>query len=163
MFVTAVTAVTSGCFSPGPKVTADRAVPELMADVAEAGNRTFMPRAVAYRTDGDYAGNVPVQYDAARNMLVSFPAPSDLRHDCTPVPLTGGWLLDRMGVGRNTVYTRYTIDDYRALSSVPTADRLIDSIIPGSRVTDIISLPFTLSEALADTAACNRIIRDMIR
>ena len=120
----------------------------------------YMPRAIAYRTDGDFADNVPVRYDAVRNALISFPAPSDLRRDCKPVPLADGWLLDRIGVGDNTVYTRYTIDDYSQLPTVPSVRQLIDSIIPDSRVTAIVQLPFTTAEALADTAACNRFLRN---
>lgn len=162
LFVTFMSAAMTSCFSSRPKdggsAAATQEVEATMSPAA-AGAVAFMPRAVAYRTDGDYALNVPVRYNPSNNTLVSFPAPSDLRRDCVPVSLADGWLLDRIGIGENTVYTRYTIDRYRELASAPTVPQLIDSIIPGSRVTEIVRLPFTTSEALADTAACNRFLR----
>ena len=118
-----------------------------------------MPKAVVYRTNGDYADNVPVRFDELRGVLVSYPAPSDLKRDCVPVQLADGWLLDRIGIGANTVYTRYTIDDYRTLPQVPSASCLIDSILRGSAVVDMVELPFTTSVAVSDTAACNSLIR----
>lgn len=129
------------------------------ASLQSAGPSAYVPKAVVYRTNGDYAGNVPVRFDASRGVLVSYPAPSDLRRECAPVKLADGWLLDRLGVGTNTVYTHYTVDDYRSLTQVPSVSCLVDSIIQGSAVVDMVELPFTTSEAVNDTAVCNALIR----
>ena len=57
-----------------------------------------MPQATVFRMSGDYADNVPVDiYPQGR--LFSYPAPADVTPASAPVPLAGGWWLDRRGVG----------------------------------------------------------------
>jgi len=117
-----------------------------------------MPKAVAYRMSGDYAANVPVNL-GADGSLVSYPAPSDVSEASMPLPLADGWWLDRRGVGRNSVFTRYTYAEYSALKTVPSPAQLLASVIPGAAVTEVLSLPMTPGEAAADTAAVNDYIR----
>lgn len=116
-----------------------------------------LPKAIAYKTEGDYLDNIPVQLTADGN-LISFPAPSDIPSDATPVKLADGWLLSRIGVGPRSVFTRWTIDEYRSLAQVPAPQEILKAVIPGSGVTATLTLPMTLTEALADTAAVNRFI-----
>lgn len=128
--------------APGP------AVPGHMRQPSPA----VMPKAVAYRMSGPYSLNVPVNVNAAGD-IVSYPAPTDLGPDSTPIDLGGGWWLDRRGVSANSVFTRYTYDEYRALKTAPTLSELKAAVIPGARVSETVTLPMTLSEAEADLPA----------
>ncbi len=112
----------------------------------------FLPKAVAYRMSGPYAANVPVSVNASGD-IVSYPAPSDLGPDSEPVDLGGGWWLDRRGVSVNSVFTRYTYAEYRALKAAPAIAELHAAIIPGAVVSKVIQLPMTTGEAVADTMA----------
>lgn len=112
------------------------------------------PKAVAYRMSGDYSDNVPVTL-AADGAIISYPAPGDLTDRSAPLPLADGWWLDRRGISANSVFTRFTYSEYRALPAAPTPAELKASIIPGARVTVTLQLPMTVAEATADTAAVN--------
>ncbi|MCM1070978.1 MAG: hypothetical protein NC210_08180 [[Clostridium] fimetarium] len=117
----------------------------------------LIPKAVAYRMSGPYAANVPVTVNAAGE-IVSYPAPSDLAPDSEPIDLGGGWWLDRRGVSDNSVFTRYTYAEYRALKTAPTIAELREAIIPGARVSDTFRLPMTTSEAVADPDAAKAVL-----
>lgn len=114
-----------------------------------------MPKAFLYKTSGDYNNNVPVQVNADGSLL-SFPAPSDIPANPQPIVLNQGWLLSPVGVTKNTVFTKWTYEEYRNLPQVPTPQEILQAIIPGAKVTFGISAPMTTQEALADTAAVNR-------
>lgn len=108
-----------------------------------------IPKAVIYRTNGDYIDNVPVNMNARHTSLVSFPAPTDITSRSTPVELGDGWLFDRRGgVNANTVFLSYTYSEYAALGSTPSASALLQAIIPGSAVTQCVVTPVTLNEAM---------------
>lgn len=121
----------------------------------------MMPKALAYKTDGDYRLNVPITLNSSRTEIVSYPAPTDINLDMAPVALADGWLLDRRGVGENTAFTTYTYSEYASLSQAPTVEQLLAAVIPGARVTAMQRLPMTLTEALADTAAVNKLLRSL--
>lgn len=142
--------------APPPALTPVTA-PAAIAAAERITGGTPPPAAVAYRTNGDYADNVPVNI-SADGELTSYPAPGDLRN-ASPVPLADGYWLDRRGVGRNTVFTRYTYNGYSALPEAPLPDQIKQNIIAGSHVTSLIVLPMTIDEALSDTAAVNAYIR----
>lgn len=116
-----------------------------------------MPRATVFRMSGDYADNVPVDiYPAGR--LFSYPAPTDVTEDSAPLPLAGGWWLDRRGVGEHTVFTRWTWSEYHALKEVPSPREISAAVIPGAKVTEVLQLDMTPQEAMGDTAAVNAAI-----
>ncbi|MDE5972815.1 MAG: hypothetical protein K2G94_08740, partial [Muribaculaceae bacterium] len=46
--------------------------------------------------------------------------------------------------------------EYRALPIAPLADMIKSNLLEGAYVTEVVVLPMTLDEALADTAAVNR-------
>lgn len=117
-----------------------------------------LPRAVIYRTSGDYNDNVPVTLDTSRTAIISYPAPSDITSASAPVTLADGWLLDRRGISAGSAFTRYTYGEYAALPAVPTRAQLMEAIIPRAIVTEIRRLPLSINEAQADTALCNRLI-----
>lgn len=118
------------------------------------GAQATMPRARVYRMNGNYADNVPVGTDG-NGRIISYPAPTDVSAASRPVRLAGGWWLDRRGVGLHTVFTRFTYEEYAALPQSPSVAQLREAIIPGARVTAVEELPWTLREAVADTAAVN--------
>lgn len=120
---------------------------------------SFIPKALIYRTNGDYNDNVPITVNATGDQVVSFPAPSDLRN-ATPIQLADGWLLDRRGVSLNTRFTTFTYKEYSELPSAPSIERLLHSVIPGARVTEVKRLDITTQQALADTAALNPLIQE---
>lgn len=124
------------------------------------GATSVVPKAVIYRTNGNYRDKVPVQVSPG-NKLLSYPAPSDINPEALPVVLTNGFLLDRRGITENSVFTRYTYAEYAALAATPPTDSLLAAIIPGSGVVEIVRLSMTTDEALADTAAINAMIREI--
>lgn len=129
-------------------------------DIPLTGMRNYIPSAQVYRTNGDYINNVPIQTSADGKQLISFPAPSDITPDALPLQLANGYLLDRRGISPyNTKFTNYTYKEYAALKQAPSTQELLNAIIPGARVTDLVCLPFTTQEALADTTAVNKLIR----
>lgn len=124
------------------------------------GEVAALPSAMLYKTSGDYRFNVPVTFNDARTALVSFPAPGDITMSQAPVPMAGGYLLDRRGIGPNTAFTSYTYEQYAKLPSAPSPSELMRAVIPGARITEIVALPMTMSKAAADTAAVNKLIID---
>lgn len=122
------------------------------------GTAAAMPRAVIYRTNGNFNRNVPVNI-GDDGMPVGFPAPGDVGAFSEPLTLADGWLLDRRGINAGSRFLRYTYTEYAALPAAPSDRQLLDSIIPDAYVTQLYVLPVSLSEALADTAALNEIIR----
>ena len=117
----------------------------------QRGQSEALPKAVIYRTNGDYDNNVPVNVDDTHKKLLSYPAPSDISKRSVPVDLGEGWLFDRRGgVGINTVFLSYTYDEYSALKSTPSQSELMQAVIPGSAVTQCIVTPVFFSEAVAN-------------
>lgn len=116
------------------------------------------PKAMAYRLGGAYGGNVAVTLTPDGKQLASYPAPSDITPSTAPVALANGWWLSRSGISPNSRFTRYTREEYAALPAAPTAAQLLDAVIAGSAPVALTTLPMSLTEALADTAAVNRLL-----
>ncbi|MBE6304996.1 MAG: hypothetical protein E7082_03625 [Bacteroidales bacterium] len=115
------------------------------------------PKAIAYKMSGQAsADNVPIQVDNQGN-IISFPDPSDLKN-AEPIQLKGGYLLDRRGVNTNTRFLSYTYKEYSSLNVPPSITELKASIIPDARVSEIIQLPVTISQAVADLNAINAML-----
>ena len=109
-----------------------------------------LPKAVAYKTNGDYNDYVPVIVSDDGTKLVAYPDPTDIRENSTPVELGNGWLLDRRGsIGKNTRFTKWTYAEYAKLPVVPKRAVIMESLLPDARVTEVKVLPITYSEALA--------------
>ncbi len=159
--IMAVTLFCSCHASPRSGVTQiDQPAPEPAPVEIEASRQVMiMPRAVVYKTNGDYDDNVMVTLTQNRRSLVSFPAPGDVGSFSNPVKLSDGWLLDRRGsIGRNTAFLTWTYENYSKLETPPSPDQLMKSVIGQARVTSFVTLPMTPDEALADTARCNKLI-----
>ena len=109
-----------------------------------------VPRAVVYKTNGDYSSHVFVNV-APDGRLVSYPAPTDVSPSSSALPVGSGWLLDRRGgISADSRFLRWTYAEYAALPSLPSPAEIMESIIPESRVTAMRALPIPASEAIAD-------------
>lgn len=141
-------------------------VPEVVKNediVRDGAVPAFLPRAVIYRTNGDYDDRVPVTLDATRTSIVSYPAPTDITSASAPLVLADGWLLDRRGgISVNSAFLDWTYAQYAAMSHAPSIAEIMSHIIPEARVTVIRALPLTATEALADTARVNTMIRSKL-
>ena len=116
----------------------------------------YVLRAQIYKTSVPVVNNVPILLSDSGEVL-SFPAPTDVKGQ-QPIQLADGWLLDQRGIAPNSAFTSYTYSDYSALNSAPSADELRNAIVPG-KVVRIVRLPMTPSQAAADTAAVNALIK----
>lgn len=155
----AATVVLTGCRSrQAAAETPDsyRVAPQLIGGTPSK----FLPMAHIYKTNGDFRDNVPIQLTSDGKQIASFPAPSDLSQRSTPVVLSDGWLLDRRGVGENTVFTRYTYSEYMKLGQAPSTSELMEAVIPGSKVTEMVELPIGMSEAISKPSLCEPFIKN---
>ncbi|MDE6026657.1 MAG: hypothetical protein K2G23_01115, partial [Muribaculaceae bacterium] len=66
-----------------------------------------------------------------------------------PIDLGNGWWLNRQGLGPNSVFTRYTYEEYSKLPSVPSQQELKAAIIPGARVSEWRQLSCPASDAMS--------------
>ncbi len=105
-------------------------------------------KASAFRMSGDYSDNVAVGV-GADGKLTYFPAPGDISENSAPVDLGNGWWLNRQGVGVGYRFTKYTFGEYSKLDQVPSAQELIDAVIPGAVVTEMRTFDIPASEAMS--------------
>lgn len=130
-----------------------------VVQVGQKVNQNALPKAVIYKTNRNVDAHVAVILTPDRKGLVSFPAPSDVGAFSTPLHLADGWLLDRRGgIGPNTAFLTYTYSEYAALAETPSSDSIISMLMPEATVTEAYRLDMPLNDALADTAAVNRLI-----
>ncbi|MDE6299743.1 MAG: hypothetical protein K2M10_08895 [Muribaculaceae bacterium] len=121
--------------------------PALSRPIPGAGQGVAqMPKATAFKMSGDYADHVAVT-PGNGVPLAYFPAPSDISERSAPLQLEGGWWLNRQGISSNSVFTTYTFSEYAALPQTPSVGQLLDSIIPGAKVTEFVVLPYNINEA----------------
>ncbi len=117
-----------------------------------------LPQAIVYRTNSDYINLVPVTLSDDGATILSYPDPSDVKGDVTPIALDNGYLLDRRGINRNTAYLDYTYEEYAALESAPSVKELMEHIIAKNAITEIYRLPIAASEAIGNPASCNEFV-----
>ena len=158
---TAITAMgllllATGCRASGERGSATTFTTETKTSSAP-------PKALIYRMNGDFSTYVPVQTDASRSHLISFPAPTDITEVTEPVSLPKGWWLDRQGVGLNTAFISITRDKYSSLDGAPEPGYIMESILPAAFVTETAVLPFTLHHALDNRHEVDSIINNGMR
>ena len=124
------------------------------------GKKLAMPRAVIYKTNGNYNDNVKVVLNSRYNTLVYYPATTDVNSDASPMVLADGWLLDRQGgLSMNTAFLKWTYSQYHSLPQTPSPKELIENLLPDAKVTQMITLDMTNTAAQNDTAYVNQLIR----
>lgn len=118
----------------------------------ETGSVAMMPKATAFRMSGDYADRVAVTLDADGNLLY-YPAVTDITAASAPVEIGDGWWLNRQGIGPNSVFTKWTFAEYRALGKTPSQAEIKAAVIPGALVEAFRQLPLTMSQAANESPA----------
>ena len=147
----ACAALLCGCRASQPAGQKASGEPETSVPAGASSASSYMPRAAVYRTNGPWNQNVMITLNPERDAVVSYPAPSDVSVNSSPVALNDGWLLDRRGgVSLNSAFIRLTYAEYAALSAAPSPDSLLRMVIPDARVTEVKRLPITAQEAIAD-------------
>lgn len=137
--------------------TADAPIASFPKGAAGSMPVQAIAKAVVYRMSGPYADHVAIAL-APDGSVLSYPAPSDLSDNSIPLPLADGWYLSRTGITPSSVFLTYTIDSYRALPQAPAPSQLLEAVIPGAHVVELRTLNLTPAQAIADTAAVNRLI-----
>lgn len=92
---------------------------------------TSGPKAIVYKTTGDYLNLVPVSMDKGKTKIISYPAPSDVYYNgilAGPVILKNGYLLDNRGINENTVFLNYTYEEYSKLDKAPSLNDMMSRI-----------------------------------
>ena len=87
---------------------------------------------VIYKTTGDYNNYVPVTMNIARTEIVSYPAPPDVFFEgklAYPTPLKNGYLLDNRGINENTVFLKFTYEEYSKLKQAPSIQEMNQNIL----------------------------------
>lgn len=119
-------------------VTPDVVAPATNNRIMPGGQQNYaLPHVIIYKTKADYSDLVPVTMNSARTKIVSYPATSDIRPSAKPLALADGWLLDRRGIGPNTVFTDYTYEEYSSLEKTPTASELMEHIVEKYPLLDL--------------------------
>lgn len=157
LYILYAAVITMACSSPKKMVAPVASPVGGVNGAATHGQAVAQPRAVVYRTVGDYRNLVPVTMATNGKTIASFPDPTDVR-GCAPIELRDGYLLDRRGVSERTAFLDYTYEQYAALSTPPTLAELQRHIVDASPMAELYRLPISSSEAQADTARCNAII-----
>lgn len=139
--------------------TSSGAMQSARQETAGEKQAAFLPSVLIYKTSGNFTDNVPIQLNESRTAVVSYPAPSDITAESAPVKLADGYLLDRRGISSNTVFTTFTYSQYSRLTAAPTAEELMKAVIPGSQVTEIVEMPFNITQTDA-ASLCNTLIRE---
>jgi hypothetical protein len=87
---------------------------------------------IIYKTKANYSDKVPITLNESKNIIVSYPSPKDVFCNgilALPQKIKKGYFLDNIGIGKNTVFTSYTFEEYSKLESAPTLEQLMKSII----------------------------------
>ncbi|MDB5049450.1 MAG: hypothetical protein JWO30_2521 [Fibrobacteres bacterium] len=98
------------------------------------------PKALVYKTAGDYDRLVPVGLSDDKSGIVSYPHPTDVRigdQYPTPTKLAEGYLLDNRGIGKNVAFLKLAYEDYGKLESTPSLKELYGLIIDKSPLVEL--------------------------
>jgi len=133
--------IISGCKDKEKAANAN--VAEIKIERERIGG-TVMPatlqHALVYKTTKDYSKNVPVNMNADKTEIASYPAPSDIYYQgnlAYPTKLENGYLLDNRGIGPNVAFLSYTYEEYSALKQAPDKETLIKSIIDKNPLVEL--------------------------
>ncbi|MDR3678560.1 MAG: hypothetical protein P4L41_01260 [Flavipsychrobacter sp.] len=95
------------------------------------GTSAAGPHVVIYKTRANYRKLVPVTMNGDKTEIVSFPDPSDIKTGSgypLPVLLHKGFLLDKRGIGKNTVFLKMTYMEYAKLETPPSQAAMLKMI-----------------------------------
>ncbi len=98
------------------------------------------PPITVYKTKGNYNNLVPIRLSDDKTQIVSYPAPSDLKKDgqfSFPTELEGGFLIDNLGISKNTAFIKLTYEEYAALQNTLPLSELFKLIVDKSPFLEI--------------------------
>lgn len=147
VFLALATIFVASCSHKSVQVSAT-AGGQISAPISEISmrSRNYIPSATVFKMSGDYANHVAVTL-SADGRLQYYPAPSDISSGSIPMEIADGWYLNRQGLSANSVFTKWTFEEYKNLGHTPSQEEILKAIIPGARVTEFRKLPVTSAEA----------------
>lgn len=83
---------------------------------------------ILYKTKKNYTDNVFITLNESKTKIISYPHPKDLVNR-EPLKLSNDYLLDKKGISKNSVFTKFTYEQYLALEEVPSIEELYEAII----------------------------------
>jgi len=98
------------------------------------------PPTMVYKTKADYSKNVPVILSDDKTVIISYPAPTDLKPGgtlATPTLLSNGYLLDNRGINANVAFLKITYSEYSKLSESPDIQILKSLIIDSDPLLEL--------------------------
>lgn len=144
-FIFVMASLMMGCTHKATENNAPVALPP--RDPAPVGKTVAMiPKATAFKMNGDYADHVGITL-GQDGEVTYFPAPSDISSASKPLNLGNGWWLNRQGLGKNSVFLKYTFEEYSRLKETPTVAELKKNIIAGSHIENFVQLPYNINDA----------------
>jgi len=90
------------------------------------------PKALVYKTKGNYNNLVPVIMSEDKSQIVSYPHPTDIKIDDKfqiPTLLHNGFLLDNRGIGLNVAFLKLNYEEYSKLQNAPPIKELFKIIL----------------------------------
>lgn len=93
---------------------------------------------VIYKTKNEYSNLVPIQLSEDKQTIIAYPSPEDLVQygNKNAVQLKNGYLLDLVGVSKNTVFTSFTLEAYQKMQT-PSLDDFKKNIIASDPFTEM--------------------------
>lgn len=94
-----------------------------------------------YKTIADFNNLVPITMNENRTEITSYPAPSDVIINgklTTPTQLKNGYLLDNRGITANTVFLKYTYENYSKLENAPSLEEMMGNIAEKHPLSELI-------------------------
>ncbi len=85
---------------------------------------------VIYKSKNDYSNLVPIHLSEDKQTVIGYPAPEDLIQygNKNAIQLENGFLIDLVGVSKNSVFTVFTMNDYQKMQPPSLNDFKINII-----------------------------------
>jgi hypothetical protein len=98
------------------------------------------PPTMVYKTKADYSQHVPVILSDDKTVILSYPAPTDIKAGDkypSPTPLKDGYLLDNRGINANVAYLNLTYKEYAKLATAPDIKTMNTMIMDKDPLTEM--------------------------
>lgn len=121
-----------------------------------------LKKVVVYKTKKDYVLKVPILMSELKETIIAYPAPTDLSNSLNgqnAIKLENGYLLDLIGISKNSVFTDYNIESYKN-SVLPSLQMLSEKIIDFNPFTEMYYCDFNQSESSLNTLIRNHHLAD---
>lgn len=86
------------------------------------------PVAWVFKLNGDFVDKVPITLNEDKSEIVAYPGIEGIKNK-KPTPLGNGYYLDNGLVNPNVAFINMTLEEYGALSSAPSLDKMQELII----------------------------------